>query len=163
MKRHTKILALFAVVVAVTTVATSAANPLRRSDQAVHRYLIENVPVGSTLEALESVAAQKGWRINGTWEGHTTHSDWGGIDGHIVAWVYLGGYRNFFQTDLDSFWAFDESGKLVDVVTRRMTGRFMTRHLIPARRRHLTNHWSERVIDKVPSSYAGERAAQLKR
>jgi hypothetical protein len=121
MKNYTKILALVTLVFAITTVASSAANPLRKSDRAVHRYLLESVPVGSTLETLRAVAAQKGWRINGTWEGHAAHSDWGGIDGQTVAWVYLGGYRNFFQTDLDSFWAFDESGKLVDVVTRRMT------------------------------------------
>jgi hypothetical protein len=29
--------------------------------------------------------------------------------------------------------------------------------------RHLTNRWSGRVIDKVPSSNAGARAAQLNR
>jgi hypothetical protein len=29
--------------------------------------------------------------------------------------------------------------------------------------RGLTNRWSGRVIDKVPSSYFGARAAQLKR
>jgi len=29
--------------------------------------------------------------------------------------------------------------------------------------RALTNRWSGRVKDKVPSSYAGVRAAQLKR
>jgi hypothetical protein len=28
---------------------------------------------------------------------------------------------------------------------------------------HLTNRWSGRVKDKVPSSYAGVRAAQLSR
>jgi hypothetical protein len=36
---------------------------------------------------------------------------------------------------------------------------------IPSKRYlcRLTNRWSGRVIDKVPSSYAGARAAQLKR
>ena len=121
MKRYTKILALATFILVATTTISVAGNPLRKSDRAVHRYLLENVPVGSTLETLKAVAAQKGWRINSTWDGYTEHSDWGGIDGHTVAWVYLGGYRNFFQTDLDSFWAFDEDGKLVDVVTRRMT------------------------------------------
>ena len=121
MKRHFKILAVATLIVATASVATVAGNPLRRSDQAVHRYLLKNVPVGSTFETLKSVAAQKGWRINGTWNGHVAHSDWGGIDGHTIAWVYLGGYRHLFQTDLDSFWAFDENGKLVDVITRRMT------------------------------------------
>jgi hypothetical protein len=38
-----------------------------------------------------------------------------------VVWIYLGGYWNFFRTDLDSFWAFDEAGRLIDVKTRRMS------------------------------------------
>jgi hypothetical protein len=121
MRSHTKILALVTFALAGATAIGVAGNPLRKPDGEVHRYLLENVPVGSSLDTLKAVAAQKGWRINGTWDGYTEHSDWGGIDGHTVAWVYLGGYRNFFRTDLDSFWAFDESGKLLDVVTRRMT------------------------------------------
>ena len=98
-------------------------NPLRRSDEAVRSWLLAEVPVGSGIEHLLSVAHQKGWRVNGTWEGNRpeSHSDWGGIDGATVVWIYLGSYWNVFRTDLDSFWAFDEAGRLVDVETRRMT------------------------------------------
>lgn len=96
-------------------------NPLRRSDKALHVWLLKCIPVGSGFERLQSVAKQKGWRINSVWDGGKPDSDGGGMDSAKVAWVYLGGYRNVFHTDLDSFWAFDAAGRLVDVKTRRMT------------------------------------------
>lgn len=111
-------------VVFVGIISTSVAllsNPLRRSDENVRAWLLESVPVGSAEDHLMAVATQKGWRVNSVWDGYRPHSDWGGIDGARIAWVYLGGYRNIFCTDLDSFWAFDESGRLIDVKTRRMT------------------------------------------
>ena len=77
----------------------------------------------SSIDHLMSVSNQRGWRVNGMWQGNQPqfHSDWVGIDGANVVWVYLGGYWSVFRTDLDAFWVFDEAGHLVDVKTRRMT------------------------------------------
>ena len=101
-------------------VTVFASNPLRLPDKALHWWILRSVPVGSDLQELQAVAAQKGWRVDGTWQGNRPHSDWGGIDGHTVAWIYLGTYGSIFQTRIDSFWAFDEKGYLVDVHTRRI-------------------------------------------
>jgi len=60
-----------------------------------------------------------GWKINGSWRGDQPHADWGGINGAMIVFIYLGEYRIFFRTDLDSFWAFDSSGHLTDVRVRR--------------------------------------------
>jgi hypothetical protein len=121
MEPNHKVVGVAVGVIAVAGVALLASNPLRRSDDSIHRWLLKNVPIGSDLATLQAVAKRKGWRINGTWQGHQPHSDWGGIDGDTVAWIYLGGYRSVLVTDIDSFWAFDEGGKLLDVHTRRMT------------------------------------------
>jgi len=121
MRPNRKVVGVAVGAIAVASVALLASNPLRRSDDAVHRWLLTNVPIGSDLATLQAVAKREGWRIKGTWPGHQPHSDWGGIDGDTVAWIYLGGYRNVLSTDVDSFWAFDGSGKLLDVRTRRMT------------------------------------------
>jgi len=86
----------------------------------VHAYLLKQVPRGSNLDTLLAVAKREGWKVNNTWA-RGPHSDWGGIDGATVAWIDLGGYKSLFHTDLDSFWAFDESDKLTDVRIRRMT------------------------------------------
>ena len=113
-----------AAALALALVATAGAvfsNPLRRSDEAIHTWLLKSVPPGSDIKYLMSVADQKGWKVNSVWNGDHLHADWGGIDGARIAWVHLGGYRNVFRTDLDSFWAFDETGHLIDVKTRRMT------------------------------------------
>ena len=120
MTRIAKFAALASILAMVAVAWVIFSNPLRRSDTSVHAYLLARVPQGSTLDALRDVSAHQGWRINSTWE-RGLHSDWGGIDGATVAWIHLGGYRNLFRTDLDSFWAFDEQGKLVDVRIRRMT------------------------------------------
>ena len=97
------------------------ANPLRWPEPAVHAWLLWKVPRGSTEKEFYKIASTMGWRVDGAWAGHQPHSDWGGIDGATVAWVYLGGYWTIFRTDLDSFWAFDERGRLVDVRIRTMT------------------------------------------
>jgi hypothetical protein len=98
-----------------------ASNPLRGSDEAVQAWLLDAVPIGSSIEDLEMVAELEGWRINSKWDGGTPHSNWGGVEGDKVVWIYLGGYQSVFRTDLDSFWAFDDSAGLTDVTTRRMT------------------------------------------
>lgn len=95
-------------------------NPLRWPQSAVHAWLLWKVPVGSGEKQLQQIASATGWRVNGTWPGHRPHSAWGGIDGTTIVWVYLGGYRTILRADLDSFWAFDEHGRLVDVRIRRM-------------------------------------------
>ena len=111
-----------AIVLALVAAACAVvSNPLRRSDEAVHTWLLKSVPPGSDIKQLMSVADQKGWKVNSVWNGDHPHADWGGIDRAQIAWVYLGGYWNVFRTDLDSFWTFDETGHLIDVKTRRMT------------------------------------------
>ena len=120
-KRSSKWMTVAAFALAVVGIVTVGLNPLRRSDDRVHDWLLRQVPVGSDLATLKAASSLHGWRVNGIWPGHTDHSDWGGIDGATVAWIYIGGYRTLFQTDIDSFWAFDENGKLENVKLRRMT------------------------------------------
>jgi len=121
MKRVGLRVAAVLVVVVLVIMFPQESNPLRGSDEAVQAWLLETVPMGSSIEDLESVAQLKGWRINSKWDGGTPQSNWGGAEGDKVVWVYLGGYHNMFRVDMDSFWAFDESAGLTGVSTRRMT------------------------------------------
>ncbi|BBA31989.1 hypothetical protein sS8_0019 [Methylocaldum marinum] len=123
MKRWQKLSLSISVLGTLAISIVVLSNPLRRSDDAVQSWLLSRVPVGSEIDLLMSAAQENDWRVNGVWEGNRpeSHTDWGGIDGATVVWIYLGGYRNVFRTDLDSFWAFDEAGQLVAVKTRRMT------------------------------------------
>lgn len=119
-KRTALVIGILAAASAVVLAAVLWTNPLRRNDASVHAYLLELVPAGSRPSALHEVARREGWTVKGSWS-RGPGSDWGGIDGATVVWVGLGGYWNVFRTDLDSFWAFDERGRLVDVRVRRMT------------------------------------------
>jgi hypothetical protein len=115
-----RLLAVVAIAMA-SAVAWVAANPLRRSDDALNSWLLKQVPRGASIEALHSAAAARGWRVNASWSGDQPNADWGGIAGETVVWVYLGGYWSVLRTDIDSFWAFDHDGHLIGVRTRRMT------------------------------------------
>lgn len=83
---------------------------------------MQSIPPGTSRQAFLVEAKRRGWRINGSWEGNRPeqHSDWGGIDGAHVVWVYLDGYYLPFRTDIDAFWAFDENDKLKGVSARKM-------------------------------------------
>jgi hypothetical protein len=113
-------LALVASVAAVG-ILIYASNPLLLPDGAVHKWLLWEVPPGATVEDLKRIAHARGWRIQNSWRGDQPGAAWAGISGATVVEIYLGGYRILFRTDLDSFWAFDSSGHLIDVRTRRMT------------------------------------------
>ena len=111
----------FAASLAAVGILIYATNPLLLPDYGVHKWLLWEVPPGATVEDLKRVAQARGWKINNSWRGDLPGANWGGISGATVVWIYLGGYRILFRTDLDSFWAFDSSGRLIDVRTRRMT------------------------------------------
>ena len=116
-KRHPWVVALGGL--ATVAIVVLGTNPLRWPDRSVHDWLLRKVPVGSSQDQLRAVANTKGWRINGSWQGHQPNSDWGGIDGATIVHVHLGHYQSLLRADLDSFWAFDEHGTLVDVRMRR--------------------------------------------
>jgi hypothetical protein len=115
--KHRRSILVAAVVLAL---AFWFSNPLRWPQPAVRAWLLWQVPIGSSQSQLQHIASTTGWQIKGTWPGHQPHSDWGGIDGATVVWVYLGGYRTVLRADLDSFWAFDEHGHLADVRIRKV-------------------------------------------
>ncbi len=107
-------------VFAATGVVVTATHPLwYLSDSGVRSWLMRKVPVGSSLDELKAAAKVEGWRLTNTWSGDAPHADWGGISGATVAWVHLGGRRLVLRRDFDSFWAFDEKDRLVDVRVRR--------------------------------------------
>ena len=96
------------------------ANPLVRSDEELHAWLLSRVPVGSDIERLKQIASEEDWEVWASWE-RGEHSDWAGIDGDTVMRVHLGHYYAPLRTDVSSFWAFDASAHLIDVKTEKYT------------------------------------------
>src|SRR3989344_9079766 len=89
-------LSIFGAIITFGLIAYGS-NPLRWPNEMIHWWLLNKVPTSSEFNQLEAVAKMNGWKIMGTWEGYRPHSDWGGIDGHRVAQVYLGNYRIFLR------------------------------------------------------------------
>lgn len=110
------ILAVGAVVMAIAV--TYAVNPLTRSDERLHEWLLSRVPVGSDIERLKQIAGEENWEIWGSWT-RGEYPGWTGIEGDTVVRVHLGGYHGPFWTEVSAFWAFDVSGHLIDVQTQR--------------------------------------------
>jgi hypothetical protein len=100
-------------------VVNHALNPLRWSDENLRQWLLEKLPVGSSVTRLKSAAGEEGWKITGTWE-HGEIPYWTQIQGDTVVRVYLGSYRGLFLVAADSYWAFDESDRLVGIRTVRL-------------------------------------------
>jgi hypothetical protein len=108
MNRRGKIVMGFAAAAAVATAVALAVaipllgNPLRKSDESLHRYLLQKVPMGSSLENLQTVAAREGWRFDGT----SKSRPHGGAE-VTDAWVVLGEFRS---KEVDSHWSFGDRG-----------------------------------------------------
>ena len=91
-----------ALTLAVAVALLFPANPLRRSDESLRRYLLQKVPMGSSLETLQAVATREGWKFDGTSKFLPP-----GEKEMTVAWVVLGEYES---REVDSHWAFDDRG-----------------------------------------------------
>ncbi len=96
----------------------------------VKPWLLHHVPTGSSVGDLRAEVASENWKVRGDWvvgPDESTHPFWfleayepKPSDARSIVWVSLGGYRVIFRTDYDSFWYFDENGKLTGVHFRKM-------------------------------------------
>jgi hypothetical protein len=100
-------------------VVNHALNPLRWSDENLREWLLERVPMGSNVARLKSVAEEEGWRVMMIWEHGENPSAWTQVQGDTVVRVHLGNYRGLFLAAADSYWAFDESGRMVALRVER--------------------------------------------
>lgn len=100
-------------------VLNHALNPLRWSHENLREWLLEKVPLGSSVAHLKSAVDKEGWRVMSIWE-HGDTPPHIGVQGDTVVRVDLGGYRGLlFRVEMDSYWVFDESDRLLDVQTKR--------------------------------------------
>jgi hypothetical protein len=111
---------LVAVVVLLSAADTGVAGelPLRRSEATIRGRILDEVPLGSSMNQVEQQIARHGWKLGqirdrGFENDRVRPSTVTGAKS-IDAWV--GDYRGFlFMIDVTVFWGFDESGSLIDV------------------------------------------------
>jgi len=118
-----KILIGLAVAIAATAAVAIVffSNPLQKSNEALRAYLLQKVPLGSSLENLQAVAAREGWEFAGTSKSQQPDGTW-----TTSAWVVLGEYES---KEVDAHWQFNDRG-LIDL----WIGRENWQQLTPARK-----------------------------
>ena len=113
---------LLTMLVLACSVSGCGPSTYRGSEKDIQVRLMRAIPAGTPRQSFLAEVQRRGWKVRGSWEGNRPdqHSDWGGIDGAHVVWVYLDGYYAPIRTDIDAFWAFDEHDRLKGVAVRKM-------------------------------------------
>ncbi len=114
--------------------------PISRPDEAVHKYVLRKIPIGTTWNDAAEIIDDKGWEIRHTSYEHGLRiNDAAGnayfasddemkygtensnirIVGVKSMWVELGEYYGPFHTAVSVYLAFDENNKLIEAVVRR--------------------------------------------
>ena len=107
-------------------------NPLLRTEAGIRRYVLRNIPIGSSMEYSLDVINYKMWDlriINENWgvvlhptlnfPMRKTPSNRFPVIGEQHIRVHLGGYFFILRADVTAYFAFDENGKLIDVFIRK--------------------------------------------
>jgi hypothetical protein len=125
------LLVLLILVLVVVVVALS--NPLRKSEARIRENILALTPIGTGMEdVIKVIENNKKWEIN-----HINYESGYGIDkdgrpgenrntriGEKSIRVYLGSYRNIFETGVLVYFGFDENSKLIDAAVRKDTDGF---------------------------------------
>lgn len=110
-------------------------NPLIWSEDVIKARLLEDVPIGTSMEEAESYVKKKGWKViyisekDGFWDQRKSdperYSCRSGGNGRIEYGdcvvgdknmrTELGEYRIIFITSVTVFWGFDNQGQLIDI------------------------------------------------
>lgn len=131
MRKKIMIYTLFAlVIIIIVTVITVLSNPLRKSQEQIRKSILEITPIGTSMEdVVKAIESNKKWEIEWISYEHGYGIDkWGrpgeNNDTHVgdkSLRVYLGSYRNIFETGVLVYFGFDENSKLIDIAVRKDT------------------------------------------
>src|SRR4051812_18503542 len=94
--------------------------PLRLGNDALQWWVEHRVPLGTDIVRARDLIRSSGWEVKGEWKQTEPSINFGTRKGSRVIYAYLGHFRSVFRVDVDAFFGFDSSGKLVEVHIRRM-------------------------------------------
>ena len=114
--------------IATTLIVTSIimlTNPLRKSQEDIRNMILSEIPLGTSINDVKSYNSKKNWELDYEWEGvpsKNSEDHYPAVKGSHIIGAYLGKYWGpLFRTDVDAFWGFNSSGKLIDFRIRKMT------------------------------------------
>jgi hypothetical protein len=128
-----KTLSLVAIVVVLAFVGMRIfpANLLWKSQNDLKAWMLNQVPLGSSVGQVNALIKSQGWKLLAEWHGNpgkvssdTAYpriKDYPGVKGEYFIHADLGNYQGIpFRVDVDAFWGFDAAGQLVDLRIRKM-------------------------------------------
>jgi hypothetical protein len=104
---------------AVASTSDAAGFSLRRSEATIRARLLEEVPLGSSMNQVEQQIARHGWVLdhidrNGGFDDQREKPS--KVTGAKSIRASLGDYRGLpFMVNVTVFWGFDVSGSLIDI------------------------------------------------
>ena len=96
-------------------VAKISLNPLRRSEDGIRKWLLQQSPLGSSREQVLVVAAKRGWKVHPEYRGRFINKSIpvGGFGAE------LGTYIGWSDTKVDAYWKFGGTDKLAEVYVNK--------------------------------------------
>ena len=121
------LVSLFTVAVLICTI--SFINPIRRPQKLVEKYVLKEVPLGTSMvDAIDMVEDKSEWRINyvskesgyciNQYGDADPYSDLDDVCAKYIE-VHLGTYRGVFDCDVIAFLGFDEEDNLIIVTVNK--------------------------------------------
>jgi len=121
-KARMKLCALSCLVAALILAMVGCSLP-RRSEQSIRKRLLQDTPRGTTYEAVLNYVKKQGWPVTeqpGGYEAKRFGNALPTVVGRRAIKAYLGGYQGLpWRKDVESFWAFDEHDKLIDIFVEK--------------------------------------------
>jgi hypothetical protein len=98
--------------------------PLWESEDGVREWILRQTPLGSSSNEVRTFIAKRGWKSKYDWMGTpspVSEKQFPAVKGSHIIGADLGGYQGLpFHVDLDAYWGFDASGRLIDLRVRKM-------------------------------------------
>ena len=117
---------IWTVALAATVLLLGAAflgSPLRWSEGHIQNWVLRKAPLGSSVADVKALINRQGWRLDFEWQGTNSPAsprDYPYVRGGHIIGAYFGHYQGIpWRADVDAFWGFDESGKLIDFHVRK--------------------------------------------
>ena len=99
-------------------------HPLWMSAESIRGWMLTQVPLGASMEQTERFISERGWNRHYSWHGvpsEISEKVFPGVSGSRIIGAVLGNYQGIpFHIDLDAYWGFDASGRLVALRVRKM-------------------------------------------
>jgi hypothetical protein len=110
------IIIIAALLIVVSGVAAKVLlNPLRRSEDGIQRWLLEQTPLGSSREQVLVLVARRGWKMHPEYRGRFINKSVpvGGFGAE------LGTYIGWRDTKVDAYWKFSDANRLSEVYVNK--------------------------------------------